>query len=365
MSESIGILTGGGDCPGLNAVIRAVVKTATKSGWKTIGFKGGFEGLLSMDCEVLNYKSMDALLVRGGTILGTSNKGSFSVKTGIGQIGKLDPKVVSQTLENFKKLGLKALVVVGGDGSLSIAQQLFEAGIPIVGVPKTIDNDLSGTDSTFGFDSAVSCGMDALDRLHTTAESHNRVLILELMGRYAGWITLWAGISGGADVILLPEIPFNYESICAKIEEREKNGKHFTIIAVAEGARLQGGDYVLTGKQEKNREARLGGISHRIADEISERTGKECRVCILGHLQRGGSPSSTDRMLCTVFGSYAVNLIAEGHFGQMVAIRNSKVTSIEMKDAIGKLRVIDKNSPLIKIARSMSISLGDEIEVNN
>lgn len=363
MSERIGILTGGGDCPGLNAVIRAVVKTATKIGWETFGFIGGFEGLLDKDFRVLDYKKMDLLLNRGGTILRTSNKGRFAVKTGVGKVGHLDPAVVEGSIKNFNELGLKALVVVGGDGSLTIAQQLFESGIPLVGVPKTIDNDLEGTFMTFGFDSAVSCAMDALDRLQTTAESHNRVMVVELMGRYAGWITLWAGVSGGADVILLPEIPFNYESICEQIRKREEIGKNFTIIAVSEGAHEQGGTVSLLGSQEKNREARLGGIGHKVAEEVARRSGKECRVCVLGHLQRGGGPTSLDRVLCTGFGATAVRLIYEGKFGYMASFIPPKITAVKISDAIGRLRLVKPDNEMIGIARAMGISMGDEVKL--
>lgn len=364
MKERIGILTGGGDCPGLNAVIRAVVKTATQRNWDTIGFLGGYEGLLDKNFISLDYKKMDNLLNRGGTILGTSNKGRFAVKTGIGQVGHLDPEVLAGSVKNFKELGLKALVCIGGDGSLTIAQELFEGGIPVIGVPKTIDNDLEGTMLTFGFDSAVTCAMDAIDRLHTTAESHNRVMIIELMGRYAGWITLWAGVAGGADVILLPEIPFNYESICEQIRKREENGKHFTLIAVSEGAREQGGSLTLAAPQEKNREARLGGVGEKICKEIAARTQKECRVCVLGHLQRGGGPTSLDRVLCTGFGAAAVQLIGKGKFGQMTVFSpQGNISSIPIKDAIGRLRLVEPDNTMVKGARAMGISMGDEVKV--
>src|SRR6266545_2134708 len=244
MSERIGILTGGGDCPGLNAVIRAVVKAAAKRGWETIGFNDGFEGLLDpVRCRKLDYHAMDGLLLLGGTILGTTNKGRFAAKTGFGEVNKVPRIVLEQARQNVEKLGLRALVVVGGDGSLTIGQQLFESGVPLVGVPKTIDNDLEATVITFGFDSAVACATDALDRLRTTAESHNRVMVLEVMGRYAGWIAAHAGIAGGGDVILIPEIPFRYDSICGKISEREQQGKKFTLVVVAEGACEQGGGF--------------------------------------------------------------------------------------------------------------------------
>ena len=306
----IGIVTGGGDCPGLNAVIRAVAKTAAKRGWETLGIIGGYDGLLEpQNFVLLDYKALGGLLVRGGTILGTANRGQFSAKTGHGETRRLPKELMDATKAGMEKLGISALVSVGGDGSLSIAQQMHEAGIPIVGVPKTIDNDLAATTITFGFDSAVACATDALDRLHTTAESHNRVMVLEVMGRYAGWIAIYAGVAGGADVILIPEIPFRYENICDAIMDRERKGKHFTLVVAAEGAKLAGGDFVTSGAQQENREARLGGIGAVVAAEIEKRTGKETRAMVLGHLQRGGSPTFMDRVLCTLFGAKAVELI--------------------------------------------------------
>jgi 6-phosphofructokinase 1 len=359
MSIRIGILTGGGDCPGLNAVIRAVGKSATTRGWETLGFHNGFEGLLDNDYRTLNYKDMDGLLLRGGTILGTTNKGRFAVKTGHGETHRIPEAVLAQTQANLRALGLRALVVVGGDGTLTIAQQLFEAGVPLVGVPKTIDNDLEATAFTFGFDSAVACATDALDRLHTTAESHNRVMVLEVMGRYAGWIAMHAGIAGGGDVILIPEIPFTYESICAKIAEREARGKHFTLVVAAEGARPRGGDFVTSGPLEANREARLGGIGAVVAAEIQKRTGKETRVCVLGHLQRGGGPTTFDRMICTQFGAMAVRLIAEEKYGYMAALRPPQVIAVPIREAIGRLRTIDPKGELVQTARDLGVSLGD------
>ncbi len=361
MSERIGILTGGGDCPGLNAVIRAVGKSASKRGWETLGFLGGFEGLIDpVQYRLLDYKAMDGLLFRGGTILGTSNKGRFAAKTGHGEVSRIPAAITQAALATFRQLGLRALIVVGGDGTLTIAQQLFEDGMPVVGVPKTIDNDLEATVITFGFDSAVACATDALDRLHTTAESHNRVMVLEVMGRYAGWIAAHSGISGGGDVILIPEIPFTYESICRKVTEREAQGKHFTLIVVAEGAREKGGGFVTAGSQEKNREARLGGIGAVVAAEIQQRTGKETRVCVLGHLQRGGGPTTFDRLLCTRFGARAVQLIAEEKYGYMVALRPPDTTSVKITEAIGRLRQVPINGDIVQTARALGISFGDD-----
>jgi len=360
MRERIGILTGGGDCPGLNTVIRAVVKCATKRGWEAVGFLGGFEGLLEpMRYRPLDYKEMDALLFVGGTVLGTSNKGRFAAKTGHGESNRIPREILDQAKSGFQKLGLRALVVVGGDGSLSSAQQLFEHGVPVVGVPKTIDNDLEATLLTFGFDSAVACATDALDRLRTTGESHERVMVLEVMGRYTGWIAVTAGVSGGGDVILIPEIPFRLDSVCAKVAEREREGKHFTLVVAAEGAREQGKDYVTAGSAEENREARLGGVGAVVAAEIQKRTGKETRVCVLGHLQRGGAPTSFDRLLCTRFGARAVQLIAEEKYGHMVALRPPDTVAVKLADAVGRLRAVPPNGDIVQTARSLGISFGD------
>jgi 6-phosphofructokinase 1 len=254
---------------------------------------------------------------------------------------------------------LRAVIVVGGDGSLTIAQQLFEHGVPIIGVPKTIDNDLEATVMTFGFDSAVACATDALDRLRTTAESHHRVMVLEVMGRYAGWIALHSGIAGGGDVILVPEIPFNYDQVCAKIVERDDEGKKFTLVVVAEGAREQGKGFVTAGEGGSNREARLGGVGVVVAAELEKRTGKETRVCVLGHLQRGGGPTTFDRLLCTRFGARAVQLIAEEKYGYMVALRPPDTVAVKITEAIGRIRTVPLNGDLVDTARALGISLGD------
>jgi 6-phosphofructokinase len=259
----------------------------------------------------------------------------------------------------MEALGLFALVSIGGDGSLTIAQQLHEHGIPLVGVPKTIDNDLEGTIMTFVFDSAVACATDALDRLHTTAESHKRVMILEVMGRYAGWIALYAGVAGGADVILIPEIPFSYESVCAKIQEREGRGREFTLVVVAEGAREKNADFVTSAGQEADREARLGGIGAVVSAEVGRRTGKEVRNCVLGHLQRGGTPTTFDRALCSMFGATAVELIAAGEFGQRVAFTSLGVKGVQISEAVGRLKTVPPDGNLTRTARALGISLGD------
>jgi 6-phosphofructokinase 1 len=360
MNQRIGIVTGGGDCPGLNAVIRAIAKAADRHSWKTIGILGGYDGLLDpVAARELHYRDLGSLLYRGGTILGTSNRGRFAAKVGHGEAQRIPVEVLDGAKRSCESLGLSALVCIGGDGSLSIAQQLYEHGIPIVGVPKTIDNDLAATVMTFGFDSAVACATDALDRLHTTAESHQRVMVLEVMGRYAGWIAIYAGIAGGADVILIPEIPFRYEGICAKVAEREQLGRHFSIVVAAEGARAEGGEFVTSGTQQQNREARLGGIGAQVAAEIEQRTGKETRVVVLGHLQRGGGPTNFDRALCTVFGTTAVELIANAQFGQMVAYTGTQVTSVKLADAIGQLRRVPLDGGFVRAARALGICLGD------
>ena len=368
MKTRIGILTGGGDCPGLNAVIRAVVIAAAKHGWTTFGFLGGFEGLLTpVRTRVLDPDDMDGLLFLGGTILGTSNSGRFAAKVGHGEKREIDPGIIAEAKGNFDRLGLRALVVVGGDGSLSIAQQLHDGGVPVVGVPKTIDNDIAGTMATFGFDTAVSFATDALDRLRCTAASHERVLVCEMMGRYAGWIAAHSGIAGGADAILIPELPFSIERVCEKIRQREQDGKHHSLVVVAEGARQQGGDFITREAPAAGigpgggafREARLGGIATMVAEEIQRRTGKETRVCVLGHLQRGGVPTTFDRMLCTRFGVGAVRQISEGKFGVMVAYVPPDTVGIPLQDAIGRLSTIPPEGDIVQTGRALGISFGD------
>jgi ATP-dependent phosphofructokinase / diphosphate-dependent phosphofructokinase len=360
MSKKIGVVTGGGDCPGLNAVIRSVAKAAANRGWETTGIIGGYAGLLPpRNHRLLDYHALDGLLIRGGTILGTANRGPFTAKVGHSENRQLPTELLDGVKNGMADLGLSALVTIGGDGSLSIAQQFHEYGIPIVGVPKTIDNDLEGTLWTFGFDSAVACATDAVDRLHTTAESHQRAMVLEVMGRYAGWIALFAGVAGGADVILIPEIPFNYDAICGKIQHREKQGKRFTIVVVAEGAREKGGDFVTSAGTQANREARLGGIGAAVAKEIEARSGKETRACVLGHLQRGGSPTTFDRALCSVFGAHAVELVAADDFGKMVAFQGSHVGSIPISEAVGRLKTVRPDGSLARTARALGICLGD------
>jgi phosphofructokinase-like protein len=360
MTTKIGVVTGGGDCPGLNAVIRATAKAATTRGWQAIGIIGGYEGLLAPQKTIpLEGATLNGLLVRGGTILGTANQGRFSAKVGHGQLRQLPQDLLDDIKRGCAELGLTGLVSIGGDGSMSIAQQMVEHGIPIVGVPKTIDNDLDCTVMTFGFDSAVACATDAIDRLHSTAESHNRVMVLEVMGRYAGWIAVYAGLAGGADVILIPEIPFNYESVARKIQERENLGKRFSIVVVAEGAKPAGGDFVTSANAPAEREARLGGIGQQVSDEIQKRTGKDSRCVVLGHLQRGGGPTNFDRMLCTAFGAKAVELIADQNFGRMVTYTGYSIDSVSIAAATGKLRTVPLEGGFVQSARALGVCFGD------
>jgi phosphofructokinase-like protein len=360
MNNRIGVVTGGGDCPGLNAVIRAVAKAANRRGWEAVGIVGGYDGLLP-PCRTLplDYRALDGLLVRGGTILGTANRGRFSAKTGHGEERRLPAGILDEAAQGMEALGLGALVSIGGDGSLAIALQLHEHGIPVVGVPKTIDNDVSGTVLTFGFASAMDCVTLAIDKLHTTAESHGRIMVVEVMGRYAGWIALFGGIAGGADVILIPEIPFTFDSIVAKIRERESQDKHFTMVVVAEGAREKGHDFVTSAAQIENREARLGGIGAVVAAELERRTGKEARTCVLGHLQRGGTPAPLDRALCSMFGTEAIELVATGQFGRMVAYLGTHVGSVSLAQAVGKLKTVPPEGGMPQTARALGVCLGD------
>jgi ATP-dependent phosphofructokinase / diphosphate-dependent phosphofructokinase len=360
MNTRIGVVTGGGDCPGLNAVIRAVAKGANRRGWEALGILGGYDGLLQPRRTMqLDYHALDGLLVRGGTILGTANRGRFSAKTGHGEERRLPLELLEETKHGMEELGLGALVSIGGDGSLAIALQLHEHGIPIVGVPKTIDNDVGGTVFTFGFASAMDCVALAIDRLHTTAESHGRVMVVEVMGRYAGWLALFGGIAGGADVILIPEIPFTFDSVVGKIRERESQDKHFTMIVVAEGAHEKGHDFVTSAAQQENREARLGGIGTVVAAELERRTGKEARTCVLGHLQRGGTPTPFDRALCSMFGTEAIELIASGQFGKMVAYLGTHVGSVSLAHAVAKLKTVPPDGGMPQTARALGICLGD------
>ena len=354
----IGVLTSGGDCPGLNAVIRGVCRAADKLGWEVIGFRDGYEGLLPPgDFMPLDRRTTAGIMHLGGTILGTTNRGHFVAKVGSGDRAMIDQSVINKAKETFHKLGLTALIAIGGDGSLSTALQLCENDIPVIGVPKTIDNDLEATAMTFGFDSAVACVADALDRLHTTATSHKRVMVLEVMGRHAGWIALYGGLSGGADIILIPEIPFDFEKIAAEVQRRDREGAKSTMIVVAEGASPK------DGKQMRHSTAsgehRLGGIGELVGREVAARTDKEVRTCILGHLQRGGAPTSLDRILGTRFGVKAVQLIQEKKFGTMVSYQNYLTLDVPISHAVHRLRRVDPDSQMVQTARAVEISFGD------
>jgi ATP-dependent phosphofructokinase / diphosphate-dependent phosphofructokinase len=358
MKPRIGILTSGGDCPGLNAVLRAVVLAADKLGWEVVGFRDGFEGLLPPGNHViLDRQAVNGIMALGGTILGTTNRGHFVAKVGAGDRTIVPAKIIADARKILEDLRVRALVIVGGDGSLVTAQQLQEAGINCIGVPKTIDNDLEATATTFGFDSAVDVVGDALDRLHTTATSHRRVIVVEVMGRHAGWIALQGGIAGGADVILIPEISFDYEKIASVINSREAAGYLGTVVVAAEGARPKHGEQVK--RDVAGGEFRLGGIGEIVAREIAKRTGKETRCCVLGHLQRGGAPTTLDRILATRFGVKAVQLANEGHFGSMVSYQNYQVRHVPIAEAVNRLKLVPPNGELVQTARDVDISFGD------
>ncbi len=358
----IGILTSGGDCPGLNAVLRAATKTGYWLGYQVIGFERGFEGLIDpVRYQILTPQNTAGILGLGGTILGSTNKGRFGARRGVDGRAELADGIIDQVKATFETLKLEGLIVIGGDGSLSTALQFHEAGLPVVGVPKTIDNDLSCTAYTFGFNSAVYCCSDALDRLHTTAASHSRVMVMEVMGRHTGWIALHGGIAGGADVILLPEIRWTYENIIAKIEERKRIGRNFTLIVVAEGAELPDGSLVKQDADSKggNLQAKLGGIGQRVTEELDVRIDQDVRCVVLGHLQRGGGPTTFDRVLSSEFGAHAVRLVVEKSFGQMVCHDPPHILDAPIADAVGALRRVDRNGSAVKTARAMGICFGD------
>jgi 6-phosphofructokinase 1 len=357
----IGILTGGGDAPGLNAVIRAVVKTALgHCGWQVVGIEDGFEGLILPDKTMaLDYQAVRGILPQGGTILGTTNRANPFDYPVTGTGGEVEQRsVAGDVIRRVEELELGALVVLGGDGSLHIAQRLFEMGLPLVGVPKTIDNDVGCTDVTFGFDTALDVATEAIDRLHTTAESHHRVMLVEVMGRNAGWLALQSGLAGGADVILLPEIPFDVARIDAKVEERDRQGRMFSIVVVAEGAKPQGGELVYQVQRASLAAKRLGGVSYVVAEQLAAVSDKEIRVTVLGHLQRGGSPTSFDRILATRFGVAAVELLDRGGMGRMVALQGDEIVDVPIEEAIDELKTVPLDSDLVRAARYTGISLG-------
>ncbi len=331
--ERIGILTGGGDSPGLNAVIRAVVRKAVgHHHLKVLGIKDGWLGLMTGQVQELDLEAVSGILPKGGTILGTSRTNPFKKPDG--------PK---QMLENLKRFAIDAVIAVGGEDTIGVARRLFEMGVKIVGVPKTIDNDLSGTDYTFGFDTAVAIATEAIDRLHTTAEAHHRVMVVEVMGRHAGWIATFAGIAGGADCILIPEIPFDIDEVCDIIKRRQARGKTFSIVVVAEGARPEGAKFEITQSDQVDEfgHVRLGGIGTVVGQEIEKRTGIETRVTILGHTQRGGTPTAFDRVLATRFGIAAVDLVLKGEFGKMVALQGNRIVAVDLAEAVANLKTLD------------------------
>jgi len=357
----IAISTGGGDAPGLNAVIRAVVLSAHRRGWRSYGIQRGYEGLLTFNGVVpLGPSAVRGITHLGGTILGTTNRGNpFRYVTKDEDGRQFESDRSDDLVGAFQASGFDALVSIGGDGSLQISHQLWCKGMPVVCVPKTIDNDVTGTQRSFGFDTAVSTATEALDRLHSTAESHDRVIVVEVMGRYSGWIALYSGLSGGADVILIPEIPFDMEKVCEKIRSREAAGRRFSIVVVAEGARPKDGSVELLERRGVGTVDRLGGIASKVARFIEHRTGKETRTRVLGHLQRGGSPTTYDRLLALRFGSAAVRAIADGAFGVMVGLNGQDITRVPLDDVVGRSKNVEPDSDIIATARELGISLGD------
>lgn len=356
----IGILSGGGDAPGLNAVIRAVTRTAIfKYGWEVTGVIDGFEGLLTpTKTRQLTSWNTRGILFVGGTILGTTNRGNpFAQKILVGG-REIVEDLSSVVVGNIAELGLQALVVIGGDGSLTIGTGFQKLGIPVIGVPKTIDNDLMATYVTFGFQTAVNTATDALDKLHTTAESHQRVIVLEVMGRYAGWIALQAGMAGSADVILIPEIPFSIDKVVEKLLERKKGGNKSSIVVVAEGAKPVGGEMSVREQAADGYVLRLSGAGEKVASEISRLTSFETRITVLGHLQRGGSPCPFDRLLATRYGAHAIELIAQKKFGEMVSYQPPEITSVPLAKAISQLKLVDPEGELVKVAEGIGVSFG-------
>ncbi len=358
--RKIGVVTGGGDSPGLNAVIRAVVLSALNRGWEVYGVERGFEGLLHRDrVHLLTAQDVRGIIHTGGTILGTTNRGNpFELNiVEDGETKHID--VSDKVVREFHRLGLESLVVIGGDGTLTIADDLARKGVPVIGVPKTIDNDLMATEMTFGFSTAVTTATDAIDKLHATAASHERVMIVEVMGRYTGWIALYSGLSGGADVILLPEIPYNLESIAKKLHDRWRRRRNFAIVVAAEGARSEGGEMIFKAHEE-GREPRLGGIAEQLAIDLHRQTGYETRSLVLGHLQRGGQPTPADRLLATRFGAAAVRAIENGKKNVMVAYQSSDVVTVPLAKAIRKSKLVPLDYDVIQSARDLGISFGDE-----
>jgi len=358
--KTLGVLTGGGDCPGLNAVIRAVVKTArTEYGWNAVGVLDGFLGLVEKRTMPLHRTDVSGILTRGGTILGTSN--TVDPLHFVKAPGAKPVDITRKVVRNARALGIDALVAIGGDGTMHIAEGLRAAGLEVVGVPKTIDNDLAETDVTFGFDSACQVVSDAIDNLHSTAMSHHRVMVVETMGRYAGWLALVGGLAGGGDIILIPEIPYRLDAVCDGVARRSGLGKRFSIVVVAEGAKPLGGQLIVGRRVEGSPDPiRLGGISGILSTQIEDRTGLETRHVVLGHLQRGGSPTAADRILATRFGAEAVRLVAEGRFGEIVVLRGSEIRAVPIAKAIRRRKTVPLDDPLIRIGRGIGTKFGDE-----
>jgi len=360
--KKVVISTGGGDAPGLNAVIYAVVHACYRRGWEVYGSKSGYGGFLDIDELVrLTPRDVEEIYAIGGTILGSTNKGNPFAKPVLNLAGELQVVDMSEKImKNYKRMGFDCHIAIGGDGSLDIAYRFSQLGMNVIGVPKTIDNDLMITERTFGFDTAVSTATNALDKLHSTAKSHDRVMVVEVMGRDSGWIALYSGISGGADVILIPEIPFDLEAVCEKISDNELHDKHYSIVVVAEGAKAKGGQVINKGKGELGREeVVLGGIGEWVAAEIRQRTDKDTRSLVLGHLQRGGSPTNFDRLLALRFGAAAVRLVEQEIYGHMVALISSHMKAVPIKDAIKSRKMVDLGNEKIQTARDIGICFGD------
>lgn len=357
----IAISTGGGDAPGLNAVIRAATLSALDRGWTVLGIKRGYAGLLGEDEVIpMTAETVRGIAHLGGTILRTTNRGNpfdFPVQQADGSWRSIDRS--DELIDNARNLGIQAMISIGGDGSLAIAQRLVDKGMRIVGVPKTIDNDVSGTVTTFGFDTAVQTAIEAIDKLHTTAESHDRVMVLEVMGRDAGFIALHSGVAGTADVVLIPEIPWRIDQVCEAVMERDRNGRKFAIIVVAEGAKDEQGEVSILGASMPGQNRRVGGIAQRLAAQIQERTGKECRSMVLGHLQRGGMPTGYDRLLATRFGGAAAQAVADGKWGQMVALQTPNIVTVPIVEALRTPKRVDPQHDIVRTARATGISFGD------
>lgn len=357
--RKIGILTGGGDCPGLNAVIRGIAKPALENGIQVYGIEDGFEGLVEGKAKEIYPHNVSGIISLGGTILGSSNKGDpFHWPVKVGDKIEIQDKS-HDAVNNYKLWGLDALIAIGGDGTMNIAHKLSQMGVNIVGVPKTIDNDLEATDQTFGHDTAVSIVTEAIDRLHTTASSHHRVMVVETMGRYAGWIALNGGVAGGADIILIHEIPFEWDVVYERVLARSKKGKRFSIVCVSEGAKPKDGDMVVKAKDIKRTDPiQLGGVAEVIAKNIEDNTGLETRVTVLGHIQRGGSPTAYDRILSTMYGTKAFELVMKGKFNHMAALKGGKITSVKIVDAISKQKLVTPNTQQLIAAHMVGVSFG-------